>query len=457
MKAIRAILGGTCVPACGLGAMLFVAVLSLEAPEAGAIPVFARKYRTSCTTCHVAIPKRNAFGEAFRRNGFVMPRGDARLVKEEPVSLGADAWKEVWPDAVWPGELPASFPFAAYVHQRFVADFGKSKQGNQLEFDAPHEFELLVGGAFGQAIGFFGEWVAFEKGVQAPGLKRFFFQFNDLPGPKNLFNLKVGRFEPGITDGYTDSQRLTMEHPITLDYRAAGKWRGRDQQSGIELNGIVSRRFQYAVGAVNGEAKTVADESDRKDIFARVGGKLGGLPLDGIEAGDSLALRESDAWSDRGVGLGIYTYFGTQSAAANQLVNDFRRFGFDIRAQYDRLEILGGAIFGLDDNPSGLVAGTDKEKELTSAAYFAEADYLVFPWLVGVLRVERAASKQNDNDKDKFILVNPNMTMLVRANVRLSLEGLIRIEGDKTVNGQIVEAINTEKFKFLKVNALFVF
>jgi hypothetical protein len=44
------------------------------APPAAAIPVFARKYGTSCQTCHTIYPKLTPFGEAFRRNGFRFPR-----------------------------------------------------------------------------------------------------------------------------------------------------------------------------------------------------------------------------------------------------------------------------------------------------------------------------------------------------------------------------------------------
>ena len=35
-----------------------------------AIPAFARKYKTSCVTCHTVYPKLNPFGETYRINGF---------------------------------------------------------------------------------------------------------------------------------------------------------------------------------------------------------------------------------------------------------------------------------------------------------------------------------------------------------------------------------------------------
>ncbi len=40
-------------------------------PKADAIPAFARKYDTSCQTCHVSsFPKLNDFGNRFRDRGY---------------------------------------------------------------------------------------------------------------------------------------------------------------------------------------------------------------------------------------------------------------------------------------------------------------------------------------------------------------------------------------------------
>jgi hypothetical protein len=66
------------------------------------IPAFSRKYKTSCSTCHYAFPMLNAFGKAFKNHGYRWPGGDENYVKEEPVSLGVEGYKKVWPDAIWP-------------------------------------------------------------------------------------------------------------------------------------------------------------------------------------------------------------------------------------------------------------------------------------------------------------------------------------------------------------------
>ena len=62
--------------------------LGLATP-ASAFPIFARKYHTSCVTCHTAFPKLNAFGEAFRLNGYRMPQETEEQIKQRAVSLGS--------------------------------------------------------------------------------------------------------------------------------------------------------------------------------------------------------------------------------------------------------------------------------------------------------------------------------------------------------------------------------
>jgi len=79
--------------------------LLATASTAHAVPSFARKYQTSCQTCHVVFPKLNAFGEAFRLRGYRMPGETEEMIKQPGVSLGAPAYKRLWPQAVWPGEI----------------------------------------------------------------------------------------------------------------------------------------------------------------------------------------------------------------------------------------------------------------------------------------------------------------------------------------------------------------
>jgi len=423
----------------------------LISEESYGIPEFARKYKTSCTTCHTAIPKRNAFGEAFRRNGFVLPKGDAQLIKEEPVSLGAEGWKEAFPDAIWPGVIPPNLPLAVYVHNRLAYDPLKPN-GQKIGFGMPHELELLFGGAFGNDVGLFGEWAFFDEGKNAVGLNRFFFQFNDIAGPKDALNIKVGRIEPGITSGYMSANRITLDRPITIDYKASGDWRPRDNQAGIELNGILGSNFEYAVGVVNGEEKTTPFK-DRKDVFARVAYKIGGMGLDGT--GADVELKETDNWEDNAVTVGAYTYVGnylkTPSGGGATYSNNFNRFGFDLRAGHGRAELTGGLITGEDENPFGNL------KKLKHTAYFGEVDYIFYPWLIGVFRVNRAQSKFADDDRDKYWEINPNITILYRANIRFSIEGRFRIDEKRMSAVSKRDPSEKRAFRLFRINAMIAF
>src|SRR5215470_12640794 len=110
-------------------------VLFVFAEPVSALPIFARRYETSCTTCHVVFPKLNAFGIAFRNNGYRIPVDDAELIKTRDVSLGAPAWKQLWPKAVWPGAIPGLPPVAI----RVATDVNvRPSAGVNVNFDFPN-------------------------------------------------------------------------------------------------------------------------------------------------------------------------------------------------------------------------------------------------------------------------------------------------------------------------------
>lgn len=84
--------------------------------SAEAIPAFARRYGTSCQTCHTVYPNLTPFGEAFRRNGYRFPAGeDFDRSVDEPVELGQEVHEDLFPDELWPGEIPGSIPIAFLV------------------------------------------------------------------------------------------------------------------------------------------------------------------------------------------------------------------------------------------------------------------------------------------------------------------------------------------------------
>ena len=54
--------------------LAIAALVSLAAPAPShALPAFARRFNLACGACHTAVPRLNAFGEAFHENGFKPP------------------------------------------------------------------------------------------------------------------------------------------------------------------------------------------------------------------------------------------------------------------------------------------------------------------------------------------------------------------------------------------------
>jgi len=380
--------------------------------KAEAIPTFARKYKTSCSTCHVAMPKRNAFGDAFRRLGFRIPGGDELYVKETPVSLGAEAWKKVWPETIWPGILPATVPISFYGHQRFV---WKEDADAETTFDAPHELEMLIGGNWGKRISFFGEWVVFEKEFEddRDKLGALYVQFNDLFGnTPGMLNVKFGKFETGAARGHKDNNRLTPSHAMPYDYTVDGGGSDknlRTKQPGLELNGIIQSRFEYAVGIVNGNGST-ADNNSEKDLFYRVAYKFGGMGFDGRGGESPEALVMKDNWRDDSVTVGTFGYFGYPSDEDGPDEN-YQRFGVDLRVQYDRLDIGAAVVFGDDE-----VDGGD---DIESSSFFVDVQYLFYPWLLGNVRY---GAKEFDSAQEDVEVLVANVTILQRANLRWNVE-----------------------------------
>ena len=128
---------------------------------ADAVPVFSRKYHTSCQTCHVIFPKLNPFGEAFRLNGYRMPGETEEQVKQVPVSLGSEAYEKLWPKMVYPSTLPGNVPLALNVKFADLYASAQDDAGHQIlhnDFQFPQEVNLFAAGTLGNHMSFFGEF-----------------------------------------------------------------------------------------------------------------------------------------------------------------------------------------------------------------------------------------------------------------------------------------------------------
>ncbi len=397
--------------------------------RASAIPAWARRYETACTTCHVLPPKLNAFGVAFKNNGYRIPGDDEKFVKQPDVPMGAPGWKKVFPKGVWPGAIQDRVPLAVAIE--LVTDV-TPKEPVKVDFAFPEEFELLTGGSLGSSFSYLGE-LAFEfsNGETEVDFERGHFSIQ--PFPTHLVNLKLGRFETGATPFSRFSHRLTDADFIVSDFRARpGGFRFRARQQGFELwgaqNGPRGGGFQYSLGLVNGSGSS-NDNNSQKDFYASASYKIGGYGVLGpTKALDTLKATEN--YIDNSVELGAYGYQGrTGATPANEVRLD--RIGFKVNAYVSRLNLFGAYVRGRDL----VLARGRSSPRITSNSWFVEGDVVLLPWLLGILRYDQAIGDRAFQHAKRLV---PGVSTMLRANVVLSMEAPVYL-GDKNnlFNGEV--------------------
>ncbi|OGU76319.1 MAG: hypothetical protein A2V93_06215 [Ignavibacteria bacterium RBG_16_34_14] len=384
--------------------LIITFLITLFTVDSYGIPSFSRKYQTSCSTCHYAFPMLNAFGEAFRNNGYRYPGGDENYRKEEPVSLGSEGYKRVWPDAIWPADIPGTSPLSALAIGRINYDaLANVKWG----FEIPHEVEVLYGGTIGEDFSFFGE-VEFENENNEIEIAfPFALQYDHSPG----LHLRVGMVN---ADPTPNSLRLTRNHYNIASFRSRNRWRFRDEKVGVELWGAGnssggSGGFTYRIGVVNGQG--ISDMNKEKDIYGRATYKFGGLgEIGGTEGSGS---ETSQFYIDNSLTLGAFFYKGVASRVGSD-DEDFTIYGGDIDFWFERFIVNATVMLMNSDIPD-----TEKRKSLV---YYAQGNYVLFPWLIGLVRYEW---EDRDTDSDTVEPVNsiiPGISVIIRANVKFILE-----------------------------------
>ncbi|GMR24341.1 MAG: hypothetical protein BMS9Abin37_2872 [Acidobacteriota bacterium] len=438
--------------------------------DAWAIPAFARKYQTSCHTCHIAFPKLNPFGSAFRLRGYRMPDESEDMVKEVPTELGVDAYKRVWPKAIWPSDIPGTVPLAIDIALAGVtARNAEADETTKNDFRFPERVNLLAAGTFGDLLSFLANVefdVQDEHGETRidVGIGRAQLNFNGPWGSGTAFNAKFGRFTPEMTQQFSHNYTLMDTVPASmLGFAPIGVGGSSEVVTGghggggagipvpavtegIEVYGIAAHRFDYSGGISNGigPGDATRDGNNAKDVFGRVGYKFGGMSLDGEEYEAS-----AKNWRETSLRIGAFGYLGDgkdilfAGASEDSFVEDreFTRAGFDLNLYWRDVNVIAGFTRGRDTlavlegtigdggepvEPVEDEHGESRDLEeisvgdFTYKSWFAEADYVFYPWLHGGFRYEWL--RPSDRASPNFNRWLVNGTALVRANVKALVE-----------------------------------
>jgi hypothetical protein len=432
------------------GAPLVLFLVLMPAPKAVAIPAFARKYQTSCQTCHSNPPELNDFGEAFKKNGFKFPKDDETFVKEPPVLLGAEAQRENFPKVIYPGEIPGTIP----ISFRFLG-FGSYNNRRPLsagvvprtDLFTPDTFTVIAAGSFGQRLSF---WVDDDLSVGGSGaeggLGDGYLKVNDLGHylglPKDALNLRFGQFELDLP--FTQARGI---NPTGYDIYEQASVAGTlgttnnpfifaEPQRGIEIGGYPNDgNFSWSVALVNG---TNADATTRssKDIYARVSQRFN-LERDPKSRKEVQAASKTGPRDHTSLRLGAFYYYGRNELNLDrELFPDFGtiherfyRAGGDFRFKYRKFEVYGLGMHGRDQNhliPDTETGVLEKGPPVTFSGGFVQAQYWFYPWVIGIMRYDVVNSPTDflngasvHNTRNRF---SPGLQILIRGNIKAVFE-----------------------------------
>jgi len=349
-------------------AIIFGLLIIFCVNSAWALTGFARKYQTTCITCHEAPPRLNKDGEAFRINGYRFI-DDETKVKQEPFELGDEAYQRLWPQAIWPGKAPKYSPLS--ILTTWNLEYHNDPQPDpitgldlpEISFVMPHEIELAWADSLGEHMSFYGDirFIQEDYGgddLASWGMLKGWIQFEDLFGLENKLNLQLGSvgmhtiglfnarnemgmpFQPYLMNGVRmpSLQKLdyTGNYSVEDVYVYTGNTFVIQNQTGIEVNGF-TRHLYYYGGIVNGKIKNPAgsepedslfflgagSNSDTKDFYAGLNLKIGGLGFDGTTGNEvEVGLQtegtdgslqpsgNSQFWRDNSLIISLFGYQG---------------------------------------------------------------------------------------------------------------------------------------------------
>jgi hypothetical protein len=431
---------------------LAAGLILFEANPAGAVPAFSRKYQTSCQTCHAIFPKLNPFGQAFRLNGYHLPAETVEQIKQKPVSLGAEAYERMWPAMVYPSDLPGNVPFALNTKMANIYSSSKDESGHQIihnDFLFPEEANLFAAGTLGKTFSFFSEvtWAERPDGGSDTELEHARLDVISAFGPEHLVNFRIGKLAPNLYDGFQEMWLMTNNGVDTLfTYNPIG-FRGgtglADSGGGIslparpraiEMYGVAAHRLFYTIGVdqpiQSGGPNGTFGSNSKKDLYARVDYKIGGMGLDGDTTGVQLP---PENWREKSLRIGVLGYTGDGKDVNFDVTDDegnafrmqdrrYNRYGVFASWYFGDLNVFGVALHGtdklqlLDDKTLAEVNETTRSYD----AWFVQADYVIRPPFQVSARYENL--RVADPTVPSIRTLNANFSLLIRANIKAMLE-----------------------------------
>jgi hypothetical protein len=257
------------------------------------------------------------------------------------VEIGDEAYKKLWPRALWPTDIPRTSPLSFIARMMAEGDLDNTRP-KTVTYLLPEEIELVWVGTLGDDISLYGDAIFLQKdfGGAKPeswATLKAWIQFQGLVG-EHALNLRagtvgtqsIGLFTARDANFYGTHYYLYTSWLVpTVDTAAAGlsEFKGNyftiGPQAGVEVNGF-GGRWSYAVGIANGDLTAPASgppdgdvvlfgmgEGGGSDGYLQLAYKLGGIPYDRSREQPAQKLAPATAfWRDDSTTLSLFAYRG---------------------------------------------------------------------------------------------------------------------------------------------------
>ena len=416
-----------------------VSLIVLSAQESFALPVFARKYHTACSTCHIAFPARNGFGEAFRNNGYRFPDDtDEEMVKEEPIKLGQDAYKDVFPDAIWPSDIP-NMPSLGFLAKSGFKMEKNPITGKYKDVGVDEELNIFFAGTITKQLSYIGDFNidGGNNGSDASATQLGRLQF-------------IWTFKPGLsiawgTVGFPEQFDIISTHAGTDKDGYAASLPNPNRGVELRIAGNTGTTGGYSILAgigrnseAGGNPGINGNAGDTR--FVRATYKIGG---NGLMSGVGGTYGVQAIGMDNSVTFGInYVNSGQGvSTDSEDLIAGLTKTAYsgDVRVNYGPLRaVTQYARFNEVLNAGELPAATEDGSRIPigglnygkRTALSLEADYWVYPWLFALVRYEHL----QDDLNGRINKVIPGVGALLRPNVKFGVE-YVSVSKDAVAEG----------------------
>lgn len=363
--------------------------------DSSAIPNWARKYGTSCFTCHSGYPTRNSFGEAFKANGYRWPGGQEEdRAKQEQTKLGGEGWKKVFPAAPWPSDIPGFAPLAISMSgnlidykEKVTNSSGVQTTAEYLNWGAPVTANLLYGGTIGENIGFFGTLQGFGTSTTTSSIR---VMWSFAPG----INLGIGNNFSFFNSGEDISVYTRVLPSVTgtgaeFTYIAGEKSGGINIYAGSVSNGTTSATLQPST-----TSRTHLDDIR----YLRAEYKLGGS---GVLSGAGGVYGNDYNGLDQHVGIGVSVVNAKPNIFGSTFAGEQTVYAVDLNGSYSNF--TGGVAYS-----------KNKDKKLNNYAF--DAGYYVYPWLLTKVVYTNLGVVGVDKNNPTYTI---SATAYARANVSI--------------------------------------